>query len=364
VGLVTRRLAIVFGVIAACAGCTFPFAGAISKNVLAVRVSGSVLVDGQGRPIRLLGVNRSGTEYACISDLGLFAGPTNKGAIAAMTSWRINAVRLPLNEDCWLSINGAPARFSGAPYQAAIRAYVARLHKAGLYVVLDLHWSAPGGAQARGQQLMADHDHAPAFWSSVARQFRSDPAVMFDLYNEPHDISWQCWRDGCFLPDGWATAGMQTLVDVVRTAGARQPIVATGLGSGNDLSAWLDYRPHDPANQLVAGFHAYNSLGCVTPACWNTYLQPVARRFPLITGELGEAGCSHTFSDSFMRWADSTGVSYLAWTWNPFGCGAPALISSWDGQPTAYGEGLRAHLISIKSARSVSELAERKAALG
>jgi hypothetical protein len=364
VRFVSRQLAIACFVISACAGCTLPFANAVSNNALAVRVSGRVLVDRQGKTIRLLGVNRSGTEYACILGLGLFAGPTDKRAIAAMTSWRINAVRVPLNEDCWLGINGAPPRFSGAVYRAAIQAYVDRLHQAGLYVVLDLHWSGPGGTQARGQQLMADHDHAPAFWSSVARQFRSDPAVLFDLYNEPHDISWPCWRDGCYLPDGWMTAGMQTLVDVVRTAGARQPIIATGLAAGNDLSAWLAYRPHDPANQLVAGFHVYNSLGCVTPECWNTHLEPVALSVPLIAGELGETGCSHAFSDSFMNWADSAGVSYLAWTWDPFGCGAPSLISSWSGHATAYGEGLRAHLIGLRSARTRSELAQRKAARG
>jgi hypothetical protein len=59
-----------------------------------------------------------------------FAGPTDKHAVAAMASWDITAVRLPLNEDCWLGINGAPARYSGARYRAAIRRYVIRLNHA------------------------------------------------------------------------------------------------------------------------------------------------------------------------------------------------------------------------------------------
>jgi endoglucanase len=82
-------------------------------------------------------------------------------------------------------------------------------------------------------------------------------AVLFDLYNEPHGISWRCWRDGCVLPAGWRTAGMQALVDAVRSGGARQPIIVTGLAWGNGLASWLRYRPHDPAGQLVAGFHVY-----------------------------------------------------------------------------------------------------------
>ena len=91
-------------------------------------------------------------------------------AIAAMTSWHINAVRLPLNEDCWLGINGAPARYSGARYRAAIRAYVARLNHAGLYVILDLHWSAPGGHGQPGNsrwQTLTMRRHSGRRWREL-----------------------------------------------------------------------------------------------------------------------------------------------------------------------------------------------------
>jgi hypothetical protein len=326
--------------IAACAGCAH-------DSRLTVQVVDNRLADANGDPVRLHGVNRSGAEYACIQRIGLVAGPTDKRAIAAMTSWRINAVRIPLNEDCWLGINSVPAQYSGARYRAAIRAYVALLHRANLYAILDLHWNAPGSALASGQQPMADLDHAPAFWLSVARAFRRDPVVLFDLYNEPHDVSWECWRDGCVLPEGWTAAGMQTLVDAVRSSGARQPIIATGLGHGNDLSSWLRYRPHDPANQLVAGFHVYESLSCTTPACWDRDVGSVARSAPVVAAEVGQGGCAHAFIDRFLGWADSVGVSYLGWSWNPSGCAAPSLIRSWDGRPTAYGEGLRAHLLKL-----------------
>ena len=327
-------------IVAACVGCG-------SGPSMAVKVAGNLLVDARGQPLRLLGVDRSGAEYACIEGLGIFAGPTDQRAIAAMASWNINTVRLPLNEDCWLGINGAPPRFSGAPYRAAILAYVARLHQAGFYVILDLHWNAPGTVKATGQQPMADADHAPAFWSSVARAFVADPAVIFDLYNEPNSISWPCWLHGCVLPEGWRTAGMQTLVDAVRSTGAGQPVIATGLNFGNDLSSWLRFRPHDPANQLVAGLHVYNDLACATVACWNRSVRTVAQRVPVVAGELGDKACASAFVSSFMNWADSVGVSYLGWSWNPSSCAGPALISSWDGQPNRYGETVREHLARL-----------------
>lgn len=328
------RVAVALGMLVAATGC----------SRLAVHVIANRLVDGQGQPIRLLGVNRSGTEYACIQDLGIFAGPADGRAIAAMAAWRINAVRLPLNEDCWLGINGAPAAYSGARYRAAIRAYVRRLHRAGFYVVLDLHWSAPGAARATGQQPLADMDHSPAFWASVGRAFRADPAIVFDLYNEPFGVSWRCWRDGCEMPDGWRSAGMQTLVDAVRSSGARQPVIATGLDWGGDLSSWLQYSPHDPAHQIVAGLHAYDFRPCEDAACWTKEVGRVARVVPVVATEVGQKTCTGAFLDRFMNWADSAEVSYLGWTWNPTGCASPALIASWDGQPTASGARFRAHL--------------------
>ena len=223
-----------------------------------------------------------------------------------MTSWRINAVRLPLNEDCWLGINGAPRRYSGARYRAAIQAYVARLHQAGLYVVLDLHWNAPGRELALGQLQMADLSHAPAFWASVASTFKADPAVVFDLYNEPNGISWPCWRDGCELPQGWRTAGMQALLDAVRRTGAapardryrsrlgQRSLVLAPVPAARPGETARGRFPRLPFPQLCHG------------GCWNGTVRPVARAVPVVTTEFGAAGgCSAGFADQFMSWADS-----------------------------------------------------------
>ncbi len=341
-------------VAAAVAGSVFgvwPGAGrAVAAQPVSVRVVGNHLVNQDGNVIRLLGVDRSGTEYACEANggWGVFDGPSGPTSVAAMASWHMNAVRIPLNEDCWLGINGAPAQFSGLNYQSAIESYVSELNADGMVAILDLHWNAPGSTLANGQQVMADADHSPAFWTSVATAFRSDPGVVFDLYNEPHDISWSCWLNGCTTSAGWRTAGMQTLIDAVRSTGATQPIMVAGLGWAGDLSGWLANEPVDPQGQLIASVHVYNFGSCVTAACWNAEYAPVAARVPLVTGELGENDCGQSFIDSYMQWADSNGVSYLGWAWDTYGCGSfPSLISSYNGTPTAFGAGLQAHLTAL-----------------
>ncbi len=35
--------------------------------------------------------------------------------------------------------------------------------------------------------------------------------VLFELYNEPHDISWSVWLNGGDTGDGFTTPGMQAI---------------------------------------------------------------------------------------------------------------------------------------------------------
>jgi hypothetical protein len=101
-----------------------PCSAGAGQRRLAVRVSGNELVDGSGCPLRLVGVNRSGSEYSCVQGRGIFDGPTDAASIEAMRSWDINVVRVPLNEDCWLGINGVQPAYSGAAYRQAIKGFV------------------------------------------------------------------------------------------------------------------------------------------------------------------------------------------------------------------------------------------------
>ena len=173
-----------------------------SSAVAGIRVRGNHLVAGKRRDhtVRLLGLNRSGTEYACFQGYGFFDGPSDLASIRVMKSWHINAVRLPLNEDCWLGINGVKPALSGRRYRRVIRRYVKRLHRLGLFVVLDMHLAGAGHHIANQILRMPDADHAPDFWRSVASYFKQDHRLLFDLYNEPHYVSWSCWLHGCRVP--------------------------------------------------------------------------------------------------------------------------------------------------------------------
>lgn len=321
-----------------------------------LHVSGNRLINAQGQTVILHGVNRSGTEYACLNGSDIFNGPSDAASVQAMKSWNINAVRIPLNEDCWLGINGIDPSVGGANYQNAIMQYVQLLKRNNIYAILDLHWAAPGTTLSAKQFPMPDADHAPAFWQSVASIFKNDTTVLFDLFNEPYPdhvmpdaAAWKCWRDGGQCPGiSYTTAGYQQLVSVVRAAGAKNVIMLAGLAYAASLSDWLAYEPVDPLHNLAASWHMYNSSFCHETSCWNQFVAPVMQRVPLIAGEIGELDCNDTFVLSLMNWLDQYHASYLAWEWTTADCAeGPSLITSYDGTPTPYGIGVRDHFRAV-----------------
>jgi endoglucanase len=323
-----------------------------------------------GVPIVLRGVNFSGSEYACLQENSFWDNPQgNQATINAMLTWHANVVRLPLNEDCWLGINGAPKNYSGANYIKAMAGFVALANASGLIVELDLHWGAGGtGLPTDDSYPGLDRDHAPAFWKSVASAFKNNASVIFNLINEPYlgnsnptAASWRCYLNGgCQSPEvgklgAWAVVGTQSVVNTVRATGATNPIIIAGLEWSNQLDDWLTYMPSDPESKIIAGVHVYfDGLACEDTSCWNRVLAPIlAAGHPVIVDEMGYQGsCTSTYIAQLMKWADAETppIGYWLWSWNPFGCAAgPSLITNGAGNPTrTYGSGFKTHMLSIQ----------------
>ena len=331
-----------------------------------LHVSGNKLVDAGGATVTLHGANRSGAEFACVQGNGIFDGPVDQASITAMKSWGITAVRVPLNEACWNAESYVQPQFAGATYQAAIKQYVSLLNSNGMDVILDLHWtdglytgnsSGCASAQATCQKPMPDAAQAVPFWTSVASTFKGNDSVIFDLFNEPfperasgsETTGWQCWRDGGTCTGiGYPVAGMQSLVNAVRSTGADNVIMLGGLAFSNDETQWLQFEPTDPDGNLVASWHSYNFNVCSTQACWTSQIAPVAATVPLVAGEIGENDCAGGYITSLMSFLDGQGASYLGWTWNAWDCSSgPSLISDYTGTATPFGAAYKAHLLSL-----------------
>jgi endoglucanase len=121
-------------------------------------------------------------------------GANTQSSITAMLAWGVNAVRVPLNEDCWLSkdVTTTNMAYMGAPYQAAIQTYV--------------------------NLLLANN-------------------IYFDLFNEPFPdnnmdstSAWQCWAQGGDTCPGvsFDVIGMQGMLAAVRAVPGATNLVLMG----------------------------------------------------------------------------------------------------------------------------------------
>jgi hypothetical protein len=302
-------------------------------------VSGNTICTADGRAHMLHGVDRpslewsSGGESLSLADFKL------------MASWNANVVRIALNQDFWI----AASPIFDPNYAGMVDAAIGWAETEGMDVILDLHWSDAGVlggclASASGCQQKMPDTNSITFWSEVAARYRHDGRVIFELYNEPHDVSWSVWKSGGDA-GGFQAVGMQQLHDTVRAAGAENLVIIGGLDWAYDLSGV-------PANRIdgyniVYATHAYNTGGR-RPYNWDKSWGFLTETDPVIVTEFGglqDATCSTDYSAALIDYADAHAVSWTAWAWFPGGCRFPAIIDDWSGTPSPTGAVVKAALL-------------------
>jgi hypothetical protein len=315
-----------------------------------LHVSGNQLVTADGKTAWLQGL--------CVDSLQWAAGgdKIDKSVPVAIDEWKANVIRLPMNESFWFGRGGKNQKQTdgGLKYRAVVDAAVAAAESRGAYLVLDLHrFGAP----------MAEHAE---FWKDAATRYKNHPGVLFELFNEPHGISWKIWRDGGNLagPDnkrsdvnvnenneqqeGEISVGMQALVDAVRSTGARNIVIAGGVDWGYDLSGVLKgFALEDHGgNGIMYSSHLYP-----WKKGWQHNTLDAAAKYPIFVGEVG---CPQKWEDfAFIKpseryedlskgeWPpDVLGMFQkykLNWTGFSFHpkCG-PMVIQDWNYTPTPY----------------------------
>lgn len=319
-------------------------------------VHGDRLVDGKGRTFFIHGVNRPSLEWSCTGESldGLPGIPASD--FATMASWGANTVRLPLNQDYWLSSKGVPVTpGEHCPnYVATVKTAVHDAESAGLAVILDLHASDPGSTLRRaGPQVMPDQASV-RFWSSVAKTFGSDRDIFFELFNEPRDVSWAVWQHGgAVTSDGYhyRGVGMQQLVDAVRATGTHDVI----LVDGPDFAARLGGVPTHSLRGGGIGYvvHPYAGVDGTDPHTWEKRFGFLAARRLVVATEFGDQRPGVTpYDRSILRFFRTHGIGWTAWAWWAGGYRFPSLVSGPGGRCVDAGCPDRAALLSFAAGHS------------
>jgi hypothetical protein len=302
-------------------------------------VIGNTVCTADGRAHLFRGIDRPSLEWSS-------AGEALSAAdFALIASWGANVVRIALNQDFWL----AASPLHDPSYPPLVDSAIAWAEAAGMDVILDLHWSDAGvlgscdPAVTGCQQLMPDANSL-TFWSEVAARYRHDGRVLFELYNEPHDVSWDVWRSGGDTGAGWRAVGMQQLHDAVRAAGADNLVVIGGLNWGYDLSGVPTHRI--VGRNILYATHPYANARERAPRYWDLYWGFLTATDPVLVTEFGDfnGDCSTDYLAAVLAYADAHAAGWTAWAWYPGGCTFPALIDDWAGTPSAAGGIVRAAL--------------------
>ncbi len=140
--------------------------------------------DPRGRPFLMHGFSRPSLEWLTMGD------HLSKGDVDLMASWGANTIRIPTNQDFLLEDSCHYA----STYLQTLDQLVDWIIADGMNTMIDLHWSDRNEQciGKMGQQLMAD-ERSLLFWQRMAEHYRQNPHVFFDLYNEPHNVTWDCW---------------------------------------------------------------------------------------------------------------------------------------------------------------------------
>ncbi|HYH82984.1 MAG TPA: cellulase family glycosylhydrolase [Longimicrobium sp.] len=312
-----------------------------------VAAAGNILVDTRTcKPHRFIGLARSGLESWPTGDDRLFSPTLARQDFLNIRSWGSNVVRIPLNPAYWVKTAGSYS----AGYPEQVDSAIARARSQGLDVVIDMHFSDRGDPSSKAYRLerMADANHGITFWKEVAARYRNDGRVIFELYNEPHDISWDTWLNGGPSGDGYMTAGYQQLYDAVRSTGAQNLVIVNGLNWGYDMSQAGTHMLN--GYNIIYGMHVYDWPE-KQPARWEQDFGYLAARVPMMIGEFGTTDCGTAYYKSVMDYADQKNMSWIGWAWyappadrQDLLCSFAALITDWNGTPSPMGAVVKAHM--------------------
>jgi hypothetical protein len=312
------------------------------KSPLPLKVVGTAIANTEGQPVRLRGVNTASMEWTSNGE-----GHILKTVETAIRDWHVNHIRLPLAQDRWFG-KAPEQKDDGNAYRALVKQVVDLCAAQGCYVILDLHWSDAGewGKQI-GQHVMPDRNSLE-FWIDLASTYKNHPAVIFDLYNEPHDVSWDIWLKGGQVTERasrrnpsktYEAVGMQTLLDAVRATGARNVVIVGGLDWAYDMSAFLKGKQlaDSQGNGVIYANHSYPFKGDSVER-WIEKMKSATATIPVIVSEFGSesrGGAGRTGEQWLRRVLQALEDHKWNWTaWDLYPAAGPRLISDWNYTPT------------------------------
>ena len=295
--------------------------GQLSNGLPRLATSGNRIVNtATGANLILRGVNRSGLEYADPDEQGFLSGAAiSRSEIKAIVhDWKCNVVRIPFNQD--FVLRGRKGR-SGEEYQRALDQIIYWNSLFGAFTILDLQWLDADREYGNGNYVPPLPNAASIeLWKLLGSRYRGEPAVLYDLLNEPHDrlpddLYPLNREDGGTYPAAqrkvtprewlpWA----RTLTDAVRSQNPDAGVLISGTSWGYDLRGI----PMDLPN-VVYSTHVYPDKG----NDWAGAFGDLSASVPVFAAELGpkKENSEVAFVQQLIAFLTDREIGWAAWSW-------------------------------------------------
>lgn len=265
---------------------------------------GNKILNPSGGQVTPRGVNRDGFQFKPTGNYWI-----SDNDFQVMYSWGATMIRLPLNQQYWLSTS---CQYDPT-YMQRVDQAVNSITKRGMIALVTLQRAADGKSCAPGYLSKMADDNSIPYWTQVATRYKNNPLVAFDLFNEPGPIADKIWRGGGMI-DGWHAVGMQQLYDTVRATGARNLVFI----SGNYTAFAIDVALRVPVDGygIVYATHLYNppEAGPLRDRV-EQVVTPVIARYPVSVTEFGSTATSPVYMQNVINYAEQHGIGWAAFKW-------------------------------------------------
>jgi hypothetical protein len=324
--------------------------GELSHGLPRLSTRGNRIIEtGSDDAVLLRGVNRSGLEYSEPGTMGFLAsaGISLTEIREIVQNWGSKIIRLPFNQD-W-ALHGRGDHTAGE-YLQALDQVIDWAAALGAYTLLDLQWLDADTVYGRLNDPAKSANHvAPLpnaltvdLWATLAERYREETAVLFDLFNEPHDplsddllplflvdeSGAALESDADFVSEEEWLPWAGKLVSLIRQIHPESLIFVGGLDWAFDLS-----RIRLDAPNIVYSTHVYPNRA---PRQWPAAFGDSAVSVPVFVGEWGGSDEDLDWGRRFAAFLRSTPVAgWTAWSWQD----RPFLLQSPRPPylPTAFG---------------------------
>jgi hypothetical protein len=260
--------------------------------------------------------------------------------------WRANIVRVPLNQE-WI-LSGCEAH-QAETYLREIDTLVSWYAARGAYVLLVLHWLDDRQVFGLNRDGSANrvpplpNQNSPAALETLAARYREEPAVLFEIFNEPHGVSMDDWKR-------WA----QRLLDAIGNVHPDAVVFVPGIDWAYDLRGMpLDMPDAGRCANIVYSTHVYSRSHLTgrrrwrrhnRASAWAEAFGTLAEQVPVFVSEWGGDDAALLWGRELASYMDRLALGWTAWSWSD----RPRLVADaqrGDYTPTRFGDLVRATLI-------------------